>query len=88
MIQKLKNLLKVKEYSVKESYSEGNYEIKVKEDEDADPLISLRNHLQNQTIEVTKVDDKLKHVIYDQLRGVKTEINIPMSVYHKIMNNS
>lgn len=85
MIKKLKNLLKVKEYKVKESYSEGGYDIKVKEDEDAEQLISLKEHLENQTIDITKNEDSIKHVIYDGLRGVKTEINIPISAYRKLM---
>lgn len=87
LIQKLKNLLKVKEYSVKESYSEGGFDIQVKEDEDAEQLISLREHAQTPLIEVTKHEDVIKHVIYDSLRGVKTEIDIPISVYRKVMKH-
>lgn len=87
MIQKLKKLLKVKEYNVKASYSEGGYEIQIKEDEDAEQLISLREHLQNQLIEITKNEDSIKHVIYDSLKGVNMEVDIPISVYRKILED-
>lgn len=85
MIKKLKNLLKVKDYKVKESYSEGGYDIKVKEDDNAEKMISLREPSHNQLIEVTMHENKIKHIVFDQARGIKTEIDIPMSVYRKIM---
>lgn len=85
MLNKIKSFFKGKDYTVIERYSEGGFEIRVKEDEDANQLISLRDTLENQLIEVSKSEDSIKHVIYDSLKGIKIEVDIPISTYKRLM---
>jgi hypothetical protein len=86
MFLKLQKYFKRKEYKLIDSYFEDGHEIKIKEDEDGKQIISLRRSENNQLIEITIDDSKIKHVIYDGLRGVTQEINVPMNIYEKIID--
>ena len=83
MFNKLKALFKEKEYQTIENYSEGEFEIHVKEDEDGAQMVNLRDFMKNHTIEITKKNSMIKHVIYASDATIKIEI--PISIYRKII---
>lgn len=87
MFNKIKNYFKGQEYTTIESYSQEGYEVKIKEDEEGKQVVHLRDHLNNRLIEISQNDSKVKHEIYDGLRGVTTVIEVPSSVYRKVIRS-
>lgn len=84
MFTKFKAFFKGKEYKTIESYSEGEFEIQVKEDEEGAQMVSLRNLLRNQIVEITKKNSMIEHVIRDSDGTIKIEI--PISIYKKVID--
>lgn len=84
MFTKLKSLFKGKEYKVIESYSEGDIEVQVKEDEEGAQMMHLRNLMRNHIVEITQNDSMIVHVIRDS-EGM-TKIETPIHIYQKLID--
>lgn len=84
MFAKLKTFFKGKEYKIIESYSEGDFEVQVKEDEEGDQMVQLRNLMRNQIVEITQNDSMIVHIIRDS-EGM-TKIETPIHIYQKLID--